>query len=131
MALIPCNEINQTIALLRASFQDCTKLKAEDMQLLLDLIVSMDACSNGSVEYNTLNNDIYEPEIDETVTYPANTFHSISIVVSAGQAVYDDITLSTGTSINLEFTTLNNEDFTFIAKAGSKVLVNYITETIL
>lgn len=128
--MIQCNEISQNINYLLSKFQDCSKLEASDMQLLVELIAAVNTCANGGPNYNTLNTDVYEPSTDEIVTYEVNTFHSISVVVTEGNVIYDTQTLTAGTSINIEFTTLNQQDFTFIAKAGSRVLVNYITETI-
>jgi len=128
--MIPCENINQTVNYLLTQFQDCTKLKAEDMQLLVELIAAVNTCANGGLNYDTLNNDIYQPTVDEVITYPPNSFHSISVAVSSGQLLYNGITLSPGNSINLEFTTTNQLAFTFTALAGSTVLVEFITQTI-
>jgi len=128
--MIPCENINQTVNYLLTQFQDCTKLKAEDMQLLVELIAAVNTCANGGLNYNTVNNDIYQPTVDEVITYPPNSFHSISVVVASGQVIYNGITLPTGTSINLEFTTTNQLAFTLTALAGSTLLIEYITQTI-
>jgi len=130
MAIIPCNEINQTYNELIIAFQDCNKIKNEDLRKLADLIIAVNTCANGGPDYNTIENDLYEPLVNTIVTYPANTFHAISVVVGQGTIYYNNITLPAGASINLEFTTLNQEDFTFTANSGSKVLVEYIIETI-
>jgi hypothetical protein len=127
---IACNEINQTANYLLAQFQDCTKLKAEDMQLLVELIVAVSTCANGGPNYNTINNDLYEPITDEIVTYPVDSFHAISVVVLQGTIIYNGVTYPTGTTINIEFTTTNQQTFTFTAKTGSRVAVEYITETV-
>jgi len=126
---IQCNEINQNVNYLLSKFQDCSKLEASDMQLLVELIAAVNTCANGGVNYDTIENFVYEPEVNQVITYPINTFHSISVVVVQGTIGYiGGLTLQQGTSINIELTTLNQEDFTFTANAGSKVLVEYITE---
>lgn len=126
--MIECSEIQQTINYLTAAFQDCRTLKAEDMQLLVELVAAVNTCANGGPPYNTLNSDIYEPVEDQVVTYPIDSFHSISIVVMQGQIVYQGFNFYAGASFNTEFTTTNQQAYTFTAKAGSKVLVEYITE---
>lgn len=129
--MIACDQVQQTINQLKIAFQDCTKLKASDMQLLVDLIAAVGTCSNGGTAYDYVYNDIYEPDEDEIVNYSVNSFHAISVVVTSGQIIYNGITLTSGTSINLEFTTKNQQAFIFTAKAGSKVLVEYITDEII
>ncbi len=128
MAIISCDEINQTYNELIIAFQDCNKIKNEDLRKLCDLVLAVNTCANGGPNYNTLENDLYEPDTNTIVTYPADTFHAISVVVGQGTIYYNNITLPAGASINLEFTTLNQQIFTFTANAGSKVLVEYITE---
>jgi len=130
MAVIECNEINQTVNYLRNAFQDCRQIKAEDMQTLLDLIVAVNTCANGGPDYSTTVNYTYEPDENQTVTYEPNTFHSISLVVVTGTVVYDGISLSAGASINLELSNLNQQDFEFIVTAGSKAIVVQVIETI-
>ncbi len=127
---IQCNEINQNVNYLLNAFQDCTKLKASDMQLLVELIAAVNTCANGGPNYDTSVSFVYEPLVDEEITYPVNTFHTISLVVSLGTAEYNDVVLPTSSSINIEYTTLNQTPFIFIAKAGSKILVEYLIETI-
>ena len=128
--MIECNEIQQNINYLLTAFQDCNKLKAEDMQLLVELIAAVNTCANGGPDYNTSVDFVYEPVSDQVITYPINTFHAISLSVVQGNVIYQDVTLPQGSSISKEFTTLNQTSFTFTAKAGSKVLVEYIIETI-
>lgn len=128
--MIQCSEINQTINYLLNAFDDCKNLKSEDMKTLVELIAAVNTCANGGPDYNNIENDVYEFDTDTVVTYPPNSFHSISVVVSQGQILYDTVLLPAGTSINLEFTTTNQHSFSFTVKAGSKVLVNYVTETI-
>ena len=127
---IQCDQINQTINYLSTAFQDCKQIKAEDMQLLIELIAAVNTCANGGASYNTINNDIYEPEEDQMVTYDIDSFHSISIVVVQGQIIFQGFNFYAGATFNTEFTTTNQQSLTFTVKAGSKVLVEYITETI-
>lgn len=127
---IQCNEINQTVNYLLTAFQDCQQLNASDMQLLVELVAAVNTCANGGPDYNTLINTIIEPDETEVVTYPIGDFHAISVVISSGSIVYQGITLSPGASINIEFTTTNQQAFTFTVNAGSKVLVERIIETI-
>jgi len=44
---IACNELQQTINSLLISFKDCNKIKNSDLRRLVDLSVSLYACSNG------------------------------------------------------------------------------------
>lgn len=127
---IQCNEINQTINYLLTAFQDCQQLSAADMQLLVELIAAVNTCTNGGPDYNTLVSDLYEPETNQVITLPINTFHAISIVVLQGSIVRHSATFPAGTSINYEVTTLNQTVETFTINAGSRVLVEYITETV-
>lgn len=127
---IECNQINQTINYLRSTFQDCSRVSPEDLRLLVDLVAAIYNCESVGTNYSTVNNDVYEPIIDTTVTYPIDSFHAVSIVIASGMVIYNGISLPVGTSINLEFTTLNSTAISFLAKAGSKVLVEYITETL-
>lgn len=128
--MIQCNEISQNVNYLLAAFEDCSKLKASDMQLLVELIAAVNTCANGGTEYNTLLNNIYEPDETEVITYSIGNFHAISIVISSGSILYQGITLSPGASINIEFTTTNQQDFSFTVNAGSRILVERIIETI-
>jgi len=85
---------------------------------------------SGGPNYNTVVVDVYEPITDQIVTYPINTFHSISIIVLTGSIVYNTFTFPAGLTQNIEVTTLNQTPITFLAKAGCKVMVEYIIETI-
>ena len=127
---IQCNEINQNVNYLLNAFEDCSKLKAADMQLLVELIAAVNSCANGGADYNTLETDIYEPNTDQIVTYPSNTFHSVSVVSTLGDFVLNGATYPSGVTINIEYTTLNQQSFVFTAKAGSRIVVNYLIETI-
>lgn len=127
--LIECNEISQTINELLISFKDCNKIKNEDLRKMVELISAVNICQNGGPNYNTVIADTYEPITDQNVTYPVNTFHSISIIVLTGSIVYNTFTFPAGLTQNIEVTTLNQTPINFLVKAGSKVLVEYIVET--
>jgi len=128
--IIECNEINQTANELLISFQDCKKILNSDLRKLVDLIVAVNTCANGGPNYNTIVTDSYEPITDELVTYPINTFHSITIIVLSGSILYNTFTFPAGTTQNIEVTTLNQTQIEFTVKAGSKVSVEYLIETI-
>ena len=128
--VIECNEINQTINELLISFQDCKKILNSDLRKLVDLISAVNTCANGGPNYNTLVTNIYEPIVDQVVNYPINTFHSITIIVVSGAIVYNTFTFPSGMTQNIEVTTLNQTALSFTAKAGSKVLVEYLIETV-
>jgi len=128
--IIECNEISQTINELLISFKDCNKIKNEDLRKMVELISAVNTCQNGGPNYNTVIVDTYEPVTDQIVTYPINTFHSISIIVLVGSIVYNTFTFPAGLTQNIEVTTLNQTPITFLAKAGCKVMVEYIIETI-
>lgn len=130
MAVIECNEINQIANELLMKFADCNKIKNEDLRTLVDLIIAVSTCTNGGPDYNTLETDIYEPISDEIITYPPDTFHSVSIVSTLGEFILNGATYPSGVTINIEYTSLNQQAFTFTAKAGSRVVVNYLIETI-
>lgn len=130
MAVIPCGEINQTINYLTTAFADCTYINPEDLRMMVDLIAAVNTCANGGTHYDTLLNNIYEPDTTEVVTYPIGNFHAISLVIESGSIIYQGITLSAGASINIEFTTTNQQAFTFTVNAGSKILVERIIETL-
>jgi len=128
--IIECNEISQVANQLIIAWQDCNKIKNSDLRKLVDLIVAVNTCSNGGPDYDTINTDIYEPISDQIVTYPINSFHAITIVVLNGTIIYNTFTFPAGTTQNIEVTTLNQTPITFTVKAGSKVMVEYLTETI-
>lgn len=131
---IACNAINQVANELLMAFEDCNKIKNSDLRKLVELIVAVNDCSNGGPHYDNENTDVYEPLADEIVNYPINTFHSYSIAVLNGKMTQttgmSTVTYNEGTIIEFEFTTLNNIAVTFTAKAGSTIVVKYITETV-
>lgn len=128
--VIECNEIQQIANQLIVAFQDCNKIKNEDLRKLVDLVIAVNTCSNGGPDYNTINTDVYEPITDQIVNYPINSFHAITIVVLGGSIIYNTFTFPAGTTQNIEVTTLNQTPITFTVKAGSQVMVEYLTETI-
>jgi hypothetical protein len=132
--VIECNEIDQVINELLIAFQDCNKIKNSDLRKLVDLVAAVSSCANGGADYSTVVDEIFEPLADLVVSYPVNTFHSISINVMEGgiykQVGVDNVTFPAGSSLNLEVSTLNQTVYTFTVKANSKVYVQYIIETI-
>jgi len=135
MAAIQCNEINQNINYLLSAFEACKVPKAEDMQLLVELIAAVNTCTNGGPNYNTLITENYQPITDEVVTYPINTYHSISVIILQGNITRtisgETITFPTGTVLDHEVTTLNQYEYSFTVKAGANVIVEYLIETII
>ena len=125
---IECNEISQTINELIIAFEDCKKVKNEDLRKLVDLVTAVNTCSNGGPNYNTLITDSYTTP--QLVTYPINTFHSFSLSILSGSIIYDGFTLQAGSTKNIEFTTLNQTPISFTVNAASSVLFEYLIETI-
>lgn len=134
MAIIECNEINQTVNELLIAFADCNKIKNEDLRKLVDLVQAVSICSNGGANYNTEITEFYEPVTDLVVSYPVNSYHSISIMVISGFITEtvnsSEITYPKGTVLNTEVTTLNQTVTTFKVKAGANVIVKYLIETV-
>lgn len=130
MATIECSEISQTVNELLIAFQDCNKIKNSDLRRLVELVSAVNTCSNGGIDYGKLLTNTYEPISDTVITYPINDFHSISVLVVVGEAVYQGVTFPVGGKIEIEFTNLNQQLFSFTVKAGSTVFVERIVETI-
>ena len=128
--IIECNSINQVINELLIAFQDCNKIKNSDLRRLVELVSAVNTCANGGTAYDTIITNTYEPLIDEVITYPVNNFHAISVLVVSGEAIYQNVTFPIGGKIEIEFTNLNQQSFSFIAKAGSTIFVERIIETI-
>ncbi len=132
--MINCSEINQTVNELLISFADCNKYKNEDLRKLVELVQAVSVCSNGGVDYGNETIVYYEPTTDEEVIYPINSFHSYSIMILEGNITQlvgsDVITYPTRTTLNTEFTNLNQTPLEFTVLAGSKVVFKYLTETI-
>jgi hypothetical protein len=128
--MIDCLNINQTINELLIAFDDCKQVKNEDLIKLVQLVSAVNVCQNGGVNYNTVLTQSIEPLTDTVITYPVNDFHAISVVIVNGEMIYNGVTMSSGYSINLELTTTNQQIFTFLAKAGSKILIERVVETI-
>jgi hypothetical protein len=131
---IQCNEINQTVNELLIAFQDCNKVKNEDLRLLVELVAAVNTCANGGLNYDTEVQEIYEPIIDTVVSYSVNSFHAVCIMVIEGNITQTinltTITFPTSTVLKTEYTTLNQTAVTFTVKAGSTVVVQYLIETI-
>ena len=132
--MIGCNEISQNINQLLIAFQDCNNIKNSDLRRLVELVSAVNTCANGGKHYDTLISEVYEPILNQLITYPIDSFHSISITVLRGTIEQDingtTVTFPTNTSLNLEVTTLNKTPYIFTVTAGSQVLVEYIIETI-
>lgn len=128
--VIECNEIQQEINYLLIAFQDCNKIKNSDLRRLVELVSAVNTCSNGGVDYGELLTDTYSPISDTIITYPIDNFHAISVLVVEGEAVYQGVTFPVGGKVELEFTNLNQQEFSFTAKAGSKIFVERIIETV-
>jgi hypothetical protein len=126
---IPCNEINQTANSLLMNFEDCSFINPEDLRTLTELVLAVYNCDTGP-NYNTSVDELYESVTDETVTYPINNFHAISVTVLEGTIEYAGATLPTGSYISKEFSTLNQTAFTIVVKANAKVLIERIIEDI-
>ena len=132
--MINCSEINQTVNELLIAFADCNKPKNEDLRKLVELISTVNTCANGGIDYGNETTVVYEPIVDELITYPINSFHSYSLMILEGNIteLVDStvITYPTRTVLNTEFTNLNQTPFEFTVLAGSKVVFKYLTETV-
>ena len=128
MAVIECNEINQTINELLIAFQTCKEVKPSDLNLLVELVAAVSTCSNGGPNYDTLNSITYDTM--GIVTFPVNSFHSFSLNVLEGNIIYEGNVFPAGSTRNVEFTTLNQTAVSFNVLAGGKVFFQYLTETI-
>lgn len=132
--MIQCNEIDQNVNYLLSAFEACKVPKASDMQLLVELIAAVNTCANGGTDYSTLITENYQPETDEVVSYPVNTYHAISIMILEGNITRtiegETITFPTGTVLKHELTTLNQTTYTFTVLAGANVVVEYLIETL-
>lgn len=128
--MIDCNQIEQEINRLKIAFSNCKSIKNSDLESLVELIAAVNLCGNGGANYNTKITEVFEPDEDLLVTYPINTYHSIAIAIGVGSIEYNGFTFPSGTSTYEEVTTLNQTPYVFTVKAGSKVLVEYLIETI-
>jgi hypothetical protein len=132
--MIQCNEISQTVNELLIAFQDCNKIKNEDLRKLTELVAAVNTCANGGARYDTMIQEVYQPVSDQVVTYPINTFHSISVMVTNGSITQtiNSITVSypKGSVLNNTVTTLNQTSFSFKVKAGATVVVEYLIPTL-
>lgn len=125
---IQCNEINQVINELLIAFQDCNKVKNSDLRKLVELVAAVNTCNNGGSNYNTLVSESFTTP--QTVTYPVDSFHSYSLNVISGSIEYQGFNFPAGSTRNVEYTTLNQTEVTFIVNSGSEVLFEYLIETV-
>lgn len=127
--IIECNEISQTVTNLLIAFQDCNKIKNSDLRRLVELVSAVSTCNNGGPSYDTIVIDEYTtPQI---VTYPINTLHSYSLNVISGSIEYAGFILPAGSTRNVEYTNLNQDEIVFTINTGSQVLFEYLIETII
>lgn len=131
---IQCNEISQTINELLIAFDNCKIVKSSDLTKLVELVAAVNTCSNGGPNYSTLITENYQPDTNEIITYPINTYHSINIMVLEGTISRtingETIVFPTGTVLRHEVTTLNQVAYTFTALTGSNIVIEYLIETI-
>jgi len=134
MAQIQCNEIQQSLNYLLNAFDNCHRLNLQDLHQLVETLQAVYTCSGNGTPYDTLIQEVYEPDTDELVSYPINTFHAISIMVLEGKITQTingtTVEYPTGTTLNHENTNLNQSTYSFTAKAGSKVVVEYFIESL-
>lgn len=130
MATINCSEIQQVGNELLIAFQDCKKVNPTDLATLVELVLAVNICTNGGPSYDTLVEEIYEPLVDEIVSYPIGTYHSISIMILQGNIERNGVTYPTGSVLDHEVTNLNQTAFSFTVKSGAQVVVQYLIETV-
>lgn len=134
MAQIQCNEIQQSLNYLLNAFDNCHRLNLQDLHQLVETVQAIYTCSGNGTPYDTLMQEIYEPDTDQVVSYPINTFHAISVMVLEGNITQNIngtiVEFPTGSTLNYEVTNLNQSVYTFTVKSGAKVVVEYLVETI-
>jgi len=128
MAIIECNSINQVINELLIAFQDCNKIKNSDLRRLVELVSAVNTCQNGGPSYDTTVIDEYTTS--QIVSYPPNTLHSYSLNVISGSIEYAGFILPAGSTRNVEYTNLNQDEIVFTVNTGSQVLFEYLIETV-
>lgn len=124
--IIECNEISQTCNELLIAFQDCNKIKNSDLRRLVELVSAVNTCANGGPDYNTLVSVSYTTP--QTIIFPINSFHSFSLNVISGSIEYEGFNFPAGSTRNIEYTTLNQSEISFIVNPGSEVLFEYLVE---
>ena len=124
--IIECNEISQTLNELLIAFQDCNKIKNSDLRRLVELVSAVNTCANGGPDYNTLISVSYTTP--QTIIFPINSFHSFSLNVISGSIEYEGFNFPAGSTRNIEYTTLNQSEISFIVNPGSEVLFEYLVE---
>lgn len=134
MAQIQCSEIQQSLNYLLNAFDNCHRLNLQDLHQLVETVQAVYTCSGNGVPYDTLIQEVYEPINDTLVSYPANSFHAISIMILEGKITQDIngniVEFPTGTTLNYEVTNYNQTPYTFTVKGGAKVVIEYLIETI-
>lgn len=133
--MINCNEIDQVVNQLLATWgNNCKDIKPSDLALLVELVAAVNTCANGGTAYDYLHTDIYNPEEDQTVTYPVGKYHSISVMVNSGKITQQQgmivAEFQAGTVLDHEVTNLNQLAFTFTIKAGATVTVHYLNNVV-
>lgn len=126
--MIQCNEISQVANELIIAFQNCNKIKNSDLRKLVELVIAVRDCEAGGPNYGTLVSESYTTP--QVVTFPPNSFHSFSLNVLSGSIEYQGFNFPAGSTRNVEFTTLNQTEITFVVNPGSEVLFEYLIETI-
>ena len=124
--IIECNQINQTINQLLIAFQDCNNIKNSDLRRFVELVSAVNTCANGGPDYNTLVSVSYTTP--QTIIFPINSFHSFSLNVISGSIEYEGFNFPAGSTRNIEYTTLNQTEISFIVNPGSEVLFEYLVE---
>lgn len=125
-----CADITTTINSLRSKFDGCNTVSPKDVLQLLELVAAVNSCAGGGDNYGKLIQEQYrENANDVTVTYPVNTYHSMSICVMQGTMVYGGFLFSEGSVRNIEVTTTNQTETSFIVTANSQVYVEYLIKT--
>ena len=124
--VIECSEINQVVNELLIAFQDCNKIKNSDLRRLVELVSAVNTCANGGPDYNTLVSVSYTTP--QTIIFPINSFHSFSLNVISGSIEYEGFNFPAGSTRNIEYTTLNQTEISFIVNPGSEVLFEYLVE---
>jgi len=125
---IPCNELQQTINFLMASFQPCTQIRASDLKLLLDLMVSLSECSSGGsspiLNHNSLlglqpiDNEDYYHLSQEQYDYLSSLVTNDDI-----QDIRDDINLLAPIPVYIQPETFIT-DITSTNESGTSINVN-------
>jgi len=124
--------ITNTINELLSRADKCGTVTNKDFTSIVNLIAMVSSEKGSGETYNTLIQESYKGNSEDVeVSYPVDTYHSISICVMRGTIVYGGFTFYEGTVRNIEVTTTNKTRTEFIVKAGSEVYVEYLIKTIV